>query len=133
MSSATVSLKTAQPPLAAEVRPADPAKPDAGDVAIPSCRNWPEPVDLRYFQSEIRMASEYLEISLSEPDFAQECTSRALRRYILLCGWVQSNGGDARLEQQLQCLRWRIVRASNHDDEEELTVNTKGDLMRKCG
>jgi len=133
MSSATVSLKTAQPPLAGEVRPSDPATPGADDVAMPSCRNWPEPVDLRYFRSEIRMASEYLEIAMSEPDFAPECSSRALRLYVLLCGWVQSNGGDARLEQQLQRLRWRIVRASDYANKGELTVNTKGDLMRKCG
>lgn len=133
MNSATVSPKTAQPPATAEVQPLDPASLGTEDVAIPSCRNWPEPLDLRYFRSEIRMASEYLEISLTEPDFAQECTSRALRLYVLLCGWVQSNGGDARLEQQLQRLRWRIVRASNRESDDDLTVNTGQDLMRKCG
>jgi hypothetical protein len=79
-------------------------------------------------RAELLMAFEYLDIARSQPEFAHECTSRALRLYVLLSGWVQSNGGEGRLEQQLQYLRWRIL-----NTPEDLTVTTGEDLMRKCG
>ena len=92
------------------------------DRGVSGCENWPQPIDILYFQSELRVALEYQEIARSEPEFAQECTRRALQMYVLLSGWVQCNGGNARLEDQLQRLRWRIVKM-----QEELTLTSGED------
>lgn len=87
------------------------AATDGGDNAGASADEgrWPAPVDVRYFQSEVRMAFEYLDIARSCPEYGSECISRALRCYVLLSGWVQANGGDGELEEHLQRLRWRIA------------------------
>lgn len=77
---------------------------------------WPASVDVRYFQSEVRLAFEYLDIARCCPDYEQECVSRALRCYVVLSGWVQANGGDSELEQHLQRLRWRIAALQDPED-----------------
>lgn len=77
---------------------------------------WPAPVDVRYFQSEVRIALEYLDIARYCPEYGQECVSRVLRCYVLLSGWVQANGGDGNLEEQLQRLRWRIAALQDLED-----------------
>ena len=87
---------------------------------------WLSSVDIQYFHSELQLALTYLDMIAAHPDQAQECVSRALRLYVLLSGWVQSNGGHSALEQRLQQLRWQIARVQEAGEGEAPLAQTRG-------
>lgn len=79
-------------------------------------RAWPDSADIQYFNCELKLAFTYLCLATDHPSLGRECRDRALRLYVLLSGWVQSNGGDPRFEQHLQRLRWRTAALHEPDD-----------------
>ena len=109
MSSATAPCWITEPVVPAAPAPATAAESGADALPVQASKVWPESIDIRYFHVELQTAFEYLDIARGCPEFACECVARALRLYVLVSGWVQSNGGDAGLEEHLQRLRWRIA------------------------
>ena len=80
--------------------------PDSGDSRAFS---WPEPADVEYFESELKMAYAYLDMAAAAAVDARECSRRALAIYISLSGWLQGNGGNSQLEQRLADLRAQVA------------------------
>lgn len=69
----------------------------SGDT-LASGADWPRALDVQYFEAELRLAVEFLEIAAVAREYAAECLLRALRVYVVLSGWVQSNGGNQEFE-----------------------------------
>ena len=115
MSSVPAPCWITEPVVPAALPPVTAAESGADAVPSEPSKLWPESIDIRYFHVELQTAFEYLDIARGCPEFATECIARALRLYVLVSGWVQSNGGDAGLEEHLQRLRWRIAALQDDD------------------
>ena len=109
MNAATVPCWISERLVRAALPSPAPAESPVDAIPVQPGTIWPESIDIRYFHVELQTAFEYLDIARGCPEYAQECIARALRLYVVVSGWVQSNGGDAGLEEHLQRLRWRIA------------------------
>ena len=75
----------------------------------PAQTSWPARADLQYFESDMRMARMYLDISRRSSADPDECRNRARAICSQLIHWVEANGGHRELEQRLGQLRWHLA------------------------
>lgn len=71
---------------------------------------WPSDIDRRYFESEMHLASKYIELARStrvEAD-SRECLARAADIHADLATWIRCRGGDAEFEAEVKRLQWQI-------------------------
>ena len=75
----------------------------------PRYGGWPNGTDVRYFDSEMRMAFICLQLATSAPaDGKRNCLLRAVTIHTCMSEWVKKNGGHRALEQQLARLHWHL-------------------------
>ena len=83
-------------------------------------RYWPSISDLRYFDSELRMAFTYLHLAYGAPPAtSRACADRAWTLYHGLSEWLRINGGHCGCERELQRLRWHLGKLPHEKDEAE--------------
>jgi hypothetical protein len=72
--------------------------------------NWPSATDRRYFDSELQLATSYIDLARSTrvQSDAVECRGRALAIHSELQSWIRTHGGDAGFEHGLERLLWYI-------------------------
>ena len=71
---------------------------------------WPSETDRRYFESELQLATSFLEFARSTRVRADalECVARAAAIRSDLSSWMRVHGGDATFERSLDRLGWLI-------------------------
>lgn len=80
---------------------------------------WPTIADLRYFDSELRMAFVYVQLARDAPaSNVRVCADRAEQAYLALTEWVRANGGHEPCERQLQQLKWHFTQLRRHEINE---------------
>jgi hypothetical protein len=93
----------------------------ADDCEIAACpivrAAWPCDAEVRYFRSELQLGFAFINAAAEHPPVGEAYLTRALNLYVLLSGWVQSNGGNPQMEQQLQWFRWRLRNVRLGSDE----------------
>ena len=81
---------------------------------------WPTIADLRYFDSELRIAFLCVQLARSGPATnVRACAARTKEIYTSLSGWIHANGGHAGCERHLQQLRWHIAQLPHGSDTDQ--------------